>query len=466
MIRTKSVNARVGWGLVVLGCCLGGIQLTLAQAGKGIPVENLFPERTVFYVSQDGGEAHQEGWKKTASYEALYGSGLMAFLKDLFKDVVKQLDSMDDGFQHVLRGGELVLTKGYSSGICLMDAGMPVPVPQVVLVVHEGGELARGIAELVQKMPDLEEIQEEKIEGRTVRSLPIPDAPPGLVVGWWKEGSHLVVTAGLNAPRLLIAHLKGEGKSVVENPLWKRIQETREGYEVTARGWFDFGMIREAYGETPIPGNGVKEGVKVADAIEALGLAKIGPYVFTSGYEGRSLHAETDFELPEPREGIDGVAGSAELDDGGFAAVPGGEYEHFRGEPRSGAGVCRRDRDGEESGRIGGAGSGRAGGGAARFDSESGGVRSPGGFVELPGIDVGDVSGAAAGRAVRDGIFSGLFGAGSGEAAGYFGQPSGKGFAGGPGSAAIRPVDEGDEAGTGSDDVAVRRVSDTFIGDR
>lgn len=112
------------------------------------------------------------------------------------------------------------------------------------------------------------------------------------------------MTVGLNGPRMLISHIKQGKGSVADHPMWERIQQKRDGFEVTCRGWFDFGGIREAYAGVPIPGNELKEGLTVGEIIEALGLGNAGAYTFAAGYKGRAFHSETEFDAPGERTGL------------------------------------------------------------------------------------------------------------------------------------------------------------------
>lgn len=285
--------------VLVIGATWG-----LAQPAKKVPVDSLFPAKSIAYFSCDGLALHQEAWKKTAAYESLMESGLWDFVEKALTQLKKEAQEKGQDFDQIRKGIELLAARGLSGAIGLTQAeGVPVPVPYSVLVLHDAADIAPFVNEMIKKA-NPEGIAPLTISGRTVQTVSIPDAPPGSVFGWWTEGGHLVIAIGINAPQTVIAGLESGAPNVTTHPLYKEYRDPKPGFEVHTRAFVDLPLIRSTYENLPLPIPEGKEGLAVKDVIAVLGLDQAGPIVFASGYRDRALWSEYRFDLGSSRQGL------------------------------------------------------------------------------------------------------------------------------------------------------------------
>ncbi|HUG91497.1 MAG TPA: hypothetical protein VML55_11715, partial [Planctomycetaceae bacterium] len=238
-------QARVGCG--VLFVAVGGIWLGLAggaaqrdggAAARTPAPETLLPEGSVLYLGWDGQEAHQEAWEQTAAYEALYKSGLIPTLSRAAQSLIHQAGERAGG-----GGGEAKLlielyehltSHGLSLGVALVgDAGPPQPVG--VLVVHKAAKHEPALSAFLKKNAGDElELHEQTVRGRKVTSAPLPGAP-GFEFGWWTEGEHLVVAAGVSAVNVAIDTAAGQNGrgNITKHRLWPKYRGGKAGFDVT-----------------------------------------------------------------------------------------------------------------------------------------------------------------------------------------------------------------------------------------
>lgn len=304
MVKFVRSPLAIGIWVLPLAALVVGATWSLAQPAKKVPVDSLFPAKSIVYFSCDGMALHQEAWKKTAAYDSLMQSGLWDFAEKIIGQVGKLAESQGIDFKQVRKGAELIAAKGLSGAVGLKAVeGLPVPAPYGLLVFHEAADLAPAINELIKKSGS-EEIKSRTVAGRSVQSFSPPDAPPGMAFSWWTEGGHIVVAAGINVPETVIADLDKGAPNVTAHPLYKEYRDPRPGFEVHTQAFIDFPLIRGTYENIPLPIPEAKEGLAVKDFVKALGLDQAGPLLMASGYRDRALWSESRFNLGQPRRGV------------------------------------------------------------------------------------------------------------------------------------------------------------------
>lgn len=75
--------------------------------------------------------------------------------------------------------------------------------------------------------------------------------PPGIEVGIWAEGEHLVIVAGMNNVDAGIAAASGEAPNLTTNEVWKKYNYDADGFEFTSFSWLDFESLRKTFGQMP-----------------------------------------------------------------------------------------------------------------------------------------------------------------------------------------------------------------------
>ena len=174
------------------------------------------------------------------------------------------------------------------------------------MVLHDAAVFEKGLAGLATGAArgevDFETVKEN---GRTITRGLVPGTP-GVEVGWWSEGSHLVVVAGMNAVDSAVAVADG-GANITASPLWNQYAVGDAGFEVTKVAWLDVATLRETFGGMPLPlppdAERSRE-VTVDEVVSLLGLDELNVVTGRSGYKGRALWSEMDIVAPGPRQGL------------------------------------------------------------------------------------------------------------------------------------------------------------------
>src|SRR5690606_38311695 len=133
------------------------------------------------------------------------------------------------------------------------------------------------------------DFRKEDRNGRTVTSGLIPRTP-GIVVGWWTEGSHLVVATGIDAVRSALDVVEG-GENITAHPLWAKYAAADPGFTVGTVAWLNTASILENFGGMTIPESqheGRPEGVTINEVAALLGLDGLKTLALQSGYKGRA----------------------------------------------------------------------------------------------------------------------------------------------------------------------------------
>lgn len=297
----SQLATRVSWGLLAV---LIGLSLTFTIADErdsDRPVEELIPAGTVLFVGHDGAAKHQIAWEKTAAYEAMYESGMVQVIEKLAEFITQQAGAA--GNPEFEKVAEHLEANGVTVAVSMPAAQGP-PIPQVTLVLHKAAEFEPMLSGMAQAFGGFigARFEETEISDRTVHSAVIPNTP-GVEVGIWSEGTHLMVVAGINAVQSGVAVAVGEAPDLTTNELWKKYSYDTDGFEATSVTWLDFAALRKVFGGMPVPSQ-AGPGQTVNDVLKVLGLHNLNTVAFQYGYKGESLWSETAVDVDGPRTGL------------------------------------------------------------------------------------------------------------------------------------------------------------------
>ena len=297
-------SLRIRWIVAVTclaGVVAGGVTAVRSQNGvESVAPATLIPQNSLLYISYDGRINHQEAFEKTATYEAFYKSGLM----DVVNRVINSLlTSTPD--QTAAKIGEFVkhlCEHDVTAGMTISTAGGP-PLPFLTIVVHDGGKMEPDFgAFLKQAMGRDVEFDTEEIRERKVTSGVIPNSP-GVEIGWWKEGNHLMFAAGLGAINSTLDVVTGDAENVTTSGAYQKFAVNAIEFERMTMFWFDFGLLRETYGTAPLPLPNPNP-VTANMILEALGLHNLGIIVRQCGFKDKANWSETFVEVAGEKRGL------------------------------------------------------------------------------------------------------------------------------------------------------------------
>ncbi|MEO1994861.1 MAG: hypothetical protein ABGZ17_06255, partial [Planctomycetaceae bacterium] len=296
------LQSRIVWSLIFSGCCVGVFfSQSQAQPQAQVASATLLPADAVILATWDGHATHQEAWQKTAAYDALHKTGLI----DLLYKVVDfaSLQAQAAGGGNEVGAAKQILMHVIDNGFSMAVGVAPnvPPQPSAVFVLHDAGKFAESISAMVLEAVQGELVfQTQDLKGRKVTSGLIPDTP-GIEIGWWVEGQHLVIAGGMNAVATAIDVAAGDAPNVTSNPLWKKYRTGEDGFTVTSLGWFNVGSLRKQFGEMPLPippTPAAPDGTTIGSLLKLIGLNDLGGCVMRSGYKGRSMWSEAVLENP------------------------------------------------------------------------------------------------------------------------------------------------------------------------
>ncbi|WP_417847981.1 DUF1559 domain-containing protein [Thalassoglobus sp.] len=256
---------------------------TYAQRGPdSVAPEKLLPARSIIYGKSNGSLLTEKAFKETASYRALYESGLMKAIEDAFDSMPNEIpnaDQIEDAMRHVEKNG---MSIAISDGMGMQPWG--------IIVVHEAVGGVDFIKEMLKQVPDLPaEIQEVNRNGRTISMTMIPKTP--VEVGFWEEQGHLVIAVGIDAIRSAIAVADGDQPNLTSSPLYKKYLAEDPDFTVKSIGWFDFGSLQKMYGQMPVPLPN-RQQVTIDEILDATGLDTLDHVAAFSGYKGEANWTE------------------------------------------------------------------------------------------------------------------------------------------------------------------------------
>ncbi|MEO2014847.1 MAG: hypothetical protein ABGZ53_10790, partial [Fuerstiella sp.] len=263
-----SRQARISWGILAATLAVG-VALTTAEENSRNTrsVEQLLPGNTVILVGQDGSAAHKDSWEKTAAYEAMYKSGMVDVVEKVFNWIGEQSGTGKNPQLEKLFTD--LDSNGASVAVSIPGAQGP-PIPRITVVLRDAAEhesmlsgMSRGLAGIARV-----QLEQKNVKGRSVASGIIPNSP-GIEVGLWAEGNHLMIVAGVDAVNGAIAVADGEAPNLTTNAVWKKYNYDVEGFEPTSVVWLDFKALRNKFGRMPLP---IPDNKVIADVLKTAGL--------------------------------------------------------------------------------------------------------------------------------------------------------------------------------------------------
>jgi prepilin-type processing-associated H-X9-DG protein len=291
----------LAWGTIVLLLC--GFVLVLPGQGqdkKSPAPETLLPAHSILYVGWDGIDAHQQAWKETAAHAALVESGLSDLLPKIAAFVGKHAGPepakiLSDSSSHLAR-------KGLFLAVATADQGPPIP--WVTLVLPEAAGAAPQLSNLVQQITGGQTaLRTQQVDSRSVVRGLLPQTP-GIEIGWWAEGNHLVVAVGMGAVDAALQVAAGKSPNLTTNAVFQKYR-AKTAHETALVAWIDLKAVREIVSEIPIPPQSPQQQpAKVGDVLRTLGLDNVGALACRWGFKNKALWTETTLEAPSPRRGI------------------------------------------------------------------------------------------------------------------------------------------------------------------
>jgi hypothetical protein len=303
-------QANCGWGFLV-AIMAGAFWLAwspgeaqVAKPAKTPAPETLLPADAMLYIGFDGMGGHKEGFEKTAAYKSLYETGLIDAVGKFINGVQQQVGEGSEQFA-LLKDVYFTLMEHGTSIAISVSAKQGPPLPYAVVVFHHGSKFEEDLSQFVKEATRGDvEFEAKTVSGRNVTSGTIPNTP-GVEIGWWNEGEHLVFVAGLNAVENATAVAAGESPNITKHPLWAKYKKTDKAFELTTLSWLDVGALGKTYGEMPLPQfSPDAPQLKVNDIIAAIGLDNAGALVSRSGFKGEAMWSETVMEVDGPRKGL------------------------------------------------------------------------------------------------------------------------------------------------------------------
>ena len=287
------IGLGIGWGY-------GQGQTRKPAAAVAVATESLLPEDSVLLVRVDGSLLHEDAFKKTAAYDALYKSGLVGAFEKTFNRAKGMAGPVP--VKPYLDALKLITEKGLSIAVTpgMGDEG---PKPWGVVVLHEGASLGKVLESIVQ-LGGNGQLKAEKatIGKRSVMRMDIPDSP-GVEVGWWAEGKHLVVAVGINGIAQAIEVADGKTPNVTANPLWTKYSQSTES-EMTSFAWLNVVPLRVIFGGMPVPTQNEEKPTTVQELLIVLGLDNLNSIGMQAGIKDRSLTSLTSIDAPGERRGL------------------------------------------------------------------------------------------------------------------------------------------------------------------
>ncbi|MFN3160941.1 MAG: DUF1559 domain-containing protein [Rubinisphaera brasiliensis] len=254
----------------------------------GTEPASLLPSETFFVATVDGSAAHADAYKKTAEYDAFYESGLADLFTKMIDFAVEQDNS--GNAEKIREAANDLLSNGAVVGSFLPE-GNP-PIPGVVIVLKDNAKWFRPAVNLLEQGLDSQRISAEKvtIEGRSVVRWDLPNSP-GIEMGLWQDGGHMVLAVGQNAVKTSIESAAGKRPSLLKNERFQQIASQETDFTQNSLVWLDWQLLQKTYGDIPIPVPNGKQ-LSVADVLKFVGLDKMDHAVARGGYKGAALWSE------------------------------------------------------------------------------------------------------------------------------------------------------------------------------
>ena len=304
----------LGGGLVLAAACLCGLWFSQAysQKPRSQPAESLIPAKVLLYYSHDSADAHREAREKTATYEAFSKTGFNAAAEKFVVGLIQLVGAKKSGSAKVdvakiVRSVKQAWLGGLSFALAAPEPNGP-PIPWAQVVLHHSAELEPELSTaIVALFEGRAEPATVTLENRRVKVITIPSSP-GVEIGWWSEGDHLVIAAGLRAIPLAVNVASGKSANLTSNELFQKYSQATQ-FEQTSVSWLDFALVRKTYAAMPLPVPNGRRPVSVDDFIRAFGLDNLQSVVGRSGYRDRANWSEAELNIAGERRGLLALCG-------------------------------------------------------------------------------------------------------------------------------------------------------------
>eukprot|EP00913_Durusdinium_trenchii_P008770 g8236.t1 len=279
-----------------------------SQAADAAP-EALLPAESVGYFRYDGLADHRKAYDDTILAETVR-EDFQPLIDEITKLILDAIgpqvlgDKLLDG----ARPGELIKLQkavrllpsvvkllkeqGFAVGVEVID---PMKQRFQVTFVFTGGGKSSSSAILggFRLLAYLAEqpLTEAKVQGRTVLQF---TAEKPVNVHCWKEGPHVVLTIGSEAPQRTIELAEGKRKNLAGAKLYRRVAGFR-GYETIAHGFFNVAETLKIVEKAIPPAKGI---------VRMLGIDGLKDVSFHLGFEGRMQRSTVFIGMPGERKGL------------------------------------------------------------------------------------------------------------------------------------------------------------------
>jgi hypothetical protein len=324
MLRRR---ASVSTGIVLSLCVMGGLAWSLrgAQAKPNTAVETLHPGKPVFLYVFDGLTAHQKTWDATAAKKSLVDSGLAVQLNKLLAYLVSKTG--DKGAELAHQIFLQLLEKGASISVAV-DTANPLPAPQATIILHGSASFEKDLNALLLAGV-LKELnpKTETIGGRKVTRVVIPDTP-GVEVGWWSDGGHLVIAGGIKGIEGALAVAQGKAPNLTTNAMAQKLRTSKD-FEVVSIGMLDLKTVLGLARNIPLPETAPGKGGKtVGDILKIAGLDGLGVLSGRWGFKAEAILSDTTLQAKAPFSGFMALFDQKPLTIADMPAIP-ANCEHF-----------------------------------------------------------------------------------------------------------------------------------------
>src|SRR5690606_6189355 len=94
------------------------------------------------------------------------------------------------------------------------------PGGMAILILHDAAEFETRIGDAIRKATEGEiEFEQREVSGLNVTAADLPGTP-GVEIGWWTDGGHLVITAGIGAVDAAASIGSRPGDGLTQHRLW------------------------------------------------------------------------------------------------------------------------------------------------------------------------------------------------------------------------------------------------------
>jgi hypothetical protein len=277
------------------------------QAEPSSP-DSLLPGNTSVYVRISAGADVAAAWRQSAAHRAIVDSGLLQFLSPFLttESLASLMTStgMPDDPSLSLVPELLTLAQEIAQQGLLVGADIRVLAGEVTAVIPNaaGSDLAGRIDAFARKLAEANglEVTEQTQDGRKFTVV----KPEGFWLGWWKEGSHLVIAGNQLGPNPILRRLKGQSDDLTKSARYESFR-SKADYPVLMEAWVDAEALMKLLPQ------GIPE---VPPMIEMLGAKSLAGLRFTTGFQGEAMRTDWSLLLKEPRLGPFALLGNPPLD--------------------------------------------------------------------------------------------------------------------------------------------------------